>query len=179
MKKLFLMTILALMTLSASAQRSFSYEAGYRGNVAFNGSFGVNNGLVNNSCGLTTSHGYSFGNGAYIGGGAGFSAMFLDGLAIPVFVDAKYNILDWKVSPFVDFRMGLEAILSEYIEYSGMAFLASPGIGVDMGRFTVRAGYQCDAGKASVSFSDGFNGTEYGRMRFKFHAITVSFAVNF
>lgn len=173
------MTFLVLAAVSASAQRNHSYETGYRGNVAFNSSFGVNRGFVNNSYGLTTSHGYSFGDGTYIGAGTGFSALFLEGLAIPLFLDAKYNILDWKVSPFVDFRAGLQAVFSSDIEYCGLTMLASPGIGVDLGRFTVRAGYQCDAGRVSVKYTDHLNNTEYGRMKFKLHAITVSFAVNF
>lgn len=115
---------------------------------------------------ITTSQGYSFGNGLYVGGGVGFSAqmtkvapMTLDteidpGFTytpesnwsatyyVPVFADIKYNFLNRLASPFVDFKAGICADICN----SGASILLNPSLGVDIQRYTIKAGYECQLG---------------------------------
>ena len=160
MKSIF--TILAAFLLAAvcvSAQNSNAFEKGYRGNVSLTGNVGINKGLINNAVELTTSHGYNFSDGMYIGGGIGVNASFHEYVGIPVFLDMKYNIIDWKLSPYIDFRIGMEMLCGDNNELS---FMASPGLGFDYRMMSFRIGYKC-------------NGGEY----FKLHTISIGTAVNF
>ena len=160
MKKLILMTVVLLFSgMALSAQGSRAFEKGYRGTVNIGGEISVTKGWPQNSVGLTTSHGYSFGDGMYLGGGLGFGIdMGGDYASIPVFFDAKYNIVDWKLSPYVDCRVGMEL----YVDGGECAFMASPGVGFDYRMMSFRVGYKCKAG----------NG-------FKLNAVSLSVAVNF
>jgi len=170
MKKflLLILTVFAAMTVSAQGSRAF--EKGYRGNVSLGGNISVTRGWINNSVELTTSHGYGFGDGMYVGGGVGLNVSFNDYAGIPVFFDVKYNILDWKLSPYVDYRMGMEVMI---VDDLGYAFIASPGIGFDYRKMSFRVGYKCEAGRVN-DWNEGPVVT-----LFKLHTISLSAAINF
>ncbi len=102
---------------------------------------------------MTTSQGYSFGNGAYVGLGLG-AGFDLDGsVYIPLFMDAKYNFIDNKVSPFASVRTGIR-FSPEVDSYISWGF--SLGGGVDFGRFSVKLGYEYYAAKASIYSQGGY-----------------------
>lgn len=159
MKKIVLIALAVIFTAATmSAQSGKAFEKGYRGNVSLTGNIGVNKAFFNNGIELTTSHGYSFGDGVYIGGGIGLNVSMGDYVDIPVYLDMRYNILDWKFSPFVDCRVGT-SIMGDA---ETLAFMASPGVGFDYRKMSFRVGYKCEAGWA-----------------FKLHTISIGTAVNF
>lgn len=159
MKKNILVGLFLFIAATMSAQESLAFEKGYRGSVGLGGNVSVTKGVISNSVELSTSHGYSFGDGMYIGGGIGLDLELDGGYAgVPVFFDMKYNIVDWKLSPYVDCRAGAEIILSEG---GRNAFIISPGIGFDYRRLNLRVGYKCMAGSVyelhTMSLSVGIN----------------------
>ena len=171
MKKLYLIAVALVFTaISINAQGTLAFEKGYRGNISLGGNISVTKGWLSNSVELTTSHGYCFGDGMYVGGGVGIDINFRDYASIPLFLDAKYNIMDWKLSPYIGCRMGMELL---YVDDTGIAFIASPGIGFDYRRLSFRFGYRCEAGRVN----DWENGpiTTY----FKLHTLSLSAAINF
>lgn len=60
----------------------------------------------------------------YMGGGIGLNINFDGYASIPVFLDMKYNIFDWTLSPYLDCRVGMEVLSAgDYL-----AFMALPGV---------------------------------------------------
>lgn len=173
MKKLVLVLCVALITMSVAAQESFSYRKGYRGDVSLGGSVGVTKGVRNDAFSFSTIHGYSFGDGVFVGAGVGVNVLTTDQVTIPVYVVGKYTFLDNNITPFVDCRVGAEAVV--YNLDKGRAFMVSPAVGVDLGRFSIRAGYLCEAGRYSY-----YDKSNPGNVTpFKLHSVTVSAAVAF
>lgn len=173
MKKLVLVLCVALITMSVAAQESFSYRKGYRGDVSLGGSVGVTKDVRNDAFSLSTTHGYSFGDGVFVGAGVGVNILTTDQVTIPVYVVGKYTFLDNNITPFVDCRVGAEAVV--YNLDKGRAFMVSPAVGVDLGRFSIRAGYLCEAGRYSY-----YDKSNPGNVTpFKLHSVTVSAAVAF
>lgn len=169
-----LFALIMAASLSFAQQSGHSFSKGYRGNISLENNIGVTKGIFWNSFAFTTSHGYSFGDGLYIGAGTGVSLQLTKEVAIPVFIETKYNIVDWKVSPFVDCRLGGEGIL-DMNGGAGAGLLVSPGIGADFHRFTLRIGYMCETGRFRPD-----NGVyESIESFFKLHSITASVAFNF
>ena len=89
----------------------------------------------------TTTHGYRFGNGMFIGAGfgVGYDLAVDDGPVIPIYMDAKYNFLDAAVSPFASARTGIRFCGASRYEMF-QPFIAIAG-GIDVGRFSVKLGY--------------------------------------
>lgn len=173
MKKLILVLCVALIAVSVAAQESFSYRKGYRGDVSLGGSVGVTKGVRNDAISFSTTHGYSFGDGVFVGAGAGVNILTTDQVTIPVYVVGKYTFLNNNITPFVDCRVGGEAVV--YNLDKGRAFIVSPAVGVDLGRFSIRAGYLCEVGRYSYyDKADPGNAT-----LFKLHSVTISAAVAF
>ena len=166
MKKLVLVLCVALITMSVAAQESFSYRKGYRGDVSLGGSVGVTKGVRNDALSFSTIHGYSFGDGVFVGAGVGVNVLTTDQVTIPVYVVGKYTFLDNNITPFVDCRVGAEAVV--YNLDKGRAFMVSPAVGVDLGRF-------CEAGR----YSDYDKSNPGNVTPFKLHSVTVSAAVAF
>lgn len=168
------LTVLLSIVLAATAMNAqpagHSFKKGYRGNISLGGSYGVTKGISWNSVSFSTSHGYSFGDGIYLGVGVGMNFQMSEEFNVPVFIDAKYNIIDWKLSPFVDCRLGGEYIFDDEGGF-GPGIIVSPGIGVDFHRFTLRIGYMCEAGRYKPYESASF--------AFKLHSITTTIAFNF
>lgn len=176
MKRLFVILFAVSFCISVFAQSS-PFDKGYRGNLSLGGNIGITKGIVYNSAGITTSHGYSFGDGVYLGAGLGCNMLFAGGVTLPVFIDAKYNIVDWTLSPFVDCRLGGEMIFTD--NGDGGALVVNPGFGVDFNRFTFRVGYLCEAGSQTLSYNWGGYEVEAAKVHSKLHSMTVSFAINF
>lgn len=124
------------------------YNCGYRANVELL--------WANKSVwGITSSHGFSFGNGLYVGGGAGFGAELTKNPTatastsnwnasyfVPVFADIKYSFSQSLCTPFVCFQGGAIADIT----HQGIRTFANPAIGLDIARFSVKAGYEYQLG---------------------------------
>ena len=153
MKRIFACILAAGMILATgnvvSAQNGkggWSYRKDYRADVEF---AWMNPGQYV----LSTSHGYSFGNGLYVGGGLGlgFDTSYADktSVIVPLFAEVKYSFLDQFDSPFVSFRAG------EYADFTnfGLGFFFNPAVGIDLGRFNIKLGYELQKPFAAISGS--------------------------
>lgn len=171
MKKNVLLLLLSLCTLTLSAQESRTYRKGYRGNIEIGNYTIIGKDKYGGLAQITTSQGYSFGNGAYIGLGLGAGFDLGGSVYIPLFMDAKYNFIDNKVSPFASVRAGIRFSpeVDSYLSY-GFAI----GGGVDFGRYSVKLGYEYNAAKASI-YSQG----RYEEIYSKPSLLFCSFAFNF
>ena len=103
--------------------------------------------------GIASSHGFSFGNGLYVGGGAGFGAELTKqadtsksswnaSYFVPVFADIKYSFMKTLASPFVSLRGGAIADITNL----GVRTFASPAVGLDIARFSLKVGYEYQLG---------------------------------
>ena len=102
---------------------------------------------------ITSSHRFSFGNGLYVGGGAGFGAELTKqtetpesswdaSYFVPVFADIKYSFTKTLASPFVSLRGGAIADITNL----GVRTFASPAVGLDIARFSLKVGYEYQLG---------------------------------
>ena len=118
-----------------------NYKREYRGNVELSCA-------IPDSWGITTSHGFSFGNGLYVGGGAGFVAEFLPDYEslptylVPVFADVKYSFIDRVASPLLNIQTGVYADITN----TGVRYFLNPSVGIDVGRFAFKVGYEYQMG---------------------------------
>ena len=122
------------------------YNRGYRADIELS--------WANKSVwGITSSHGFSFGNGLYVGGGAGFGAELTKNAVtpesnwnasyfVPVFADIKYSFMKTLASPFVSLRGGAIADITNL----GVRTFASPAVGLDIARFSLKVGYEYQLG---------------------------------
>ena len=136
------------------------YNRGYRADIELS--------WANKSVwGITSSHGFSLGNGLYVGGGAGFGAELTKNTAarvsndvidpeytytpdsnwnasyfVPVFADIKYSFTKTLASPFVSLRGGAIADITNL----GVRTFASPAVGLDIARFSLKVGYEYQLG---------------------------------
>ena len=107
---------------------------------------------------ITTSHGWAFGNGLYLGGGAGFGAEWLgkvsesDVYYVPsLFVNARWSMLNAKVSPFVDVKA------TQYIDLTAGKpnYGLTPAVGLDMGRASLSVGYSLRGERSAMQIGFG------------------------
>ena len=122
------------------------YNRGYRADIELS--------WANKSVwGIASSHGFSFGNGLYVGGGAGFGAELTKqadtpeskrnaSYFVPVFADIKYSFMKTLASPFFSLRGGAIADITNL----GVRTFASPAVGVDIARFSLKVGYEYQLG---------------------------------
>ena len=122
------------------------YERGYRADIELS--------YAGKSVwGIASSHGFSFGNGLYVGGGAGFGAELTKqadtsgsswnaSYFVPVFADVKYSFMKTLASPFVSLRGGAIADITNL----GVRTFASPAVGLDIARFSLKVGYEYQLG---------------------------------
>ena len=136
------------------------YNRGYRADIELS--------WANKSIwGITSSHGFSFGNGLYVGAGAGFEAELTKNTAtrtagnlidpeysytpesnwnasyfVPVFADIKYSFTKSLASPFVSLKGGAIADITNL----GVRTFASPAVGLDIARFSLKVGYEYQLG---------------------------------
>lgn len=104
MKKTICILLVAILGISAGfAQKSYSINDGYKGNVEVGvmHSFRQGEGFS-----ALTTHGFQINPHVFVGGGIGINFLGGDNLSVPLFADFKYYLLDGKVSPFVNLRLG-------------------------------------------------------------------------
>ena len=122
------------------------YERGYRADIELSWA-------GKSVWGIASSHGFSFGNGLYVGGGAGFGAELSKetetpetnwnaSYFVPVFADIKYSFMKTLASPFVSLRGGAIADITNL----GVRTFASPAVGLDIARFSLKVGYEYQLG---------------------------------
>ena len=122
------------------------YDRGYRADIELSWT-------AKSVWGIASSHGFSYGNGLYVGGGAGFGAELTkqaDNLEsnwnasyfVPVFADIKYSFMKTHASPFVSLRGGAIADITNL----GVRTFASPAVGLDIARFSLKIGYEYQLG---------------------------------
>lgn len=171
MKKLFLFLLLVACSLTLSAQESRMFRKGYRGNLEIGNYAVFGKDKVGGLALLTTTHGYSFGDGAFVGVGLGVGADLNGSLYFPIFMDAKYNFIDGRTSPFAAIRTGLRYDPNDEYISCGIAL----GGGVDFGRHSVKLGYEYSVSKANDYDHHGSYSYIYAKPSFLF----CSFAFNF
>lgn len=155
-KTLVLVAALISLATGVAAQESTDnpiFRKGYRADIQVRAS-------TSRQSHISSSHGYSFGNGLYLGGGAGVGAEYVPDFSADanvvahVFADGKYNIANWKLSPFVAARVG--AVLPiEGLDQP--RFSATASVGVDWGRISVSAGYTLQKSMNGAEFGIGFS----------------------
>lgn len=170
MKKTLVVLFLILSCAALSAQESRMFRRGYRGNIEIGNYAVFGKDKVGGLAQLTTTQGYSFGDGAFVGAGLGAGVDLNGSLYFPLFLDAKYNFLDRRTSPFAAVRTGLRYSPDE--EY--ISFNIALGGGVDFGRYSIRLGYEYAVSATTYSTYGGY-AYEYAKPSFLF----CSFAFNF
>lgn len=183
MKKLmFLSAVLAFIvsSLSVSAKSragNLYYQDRYVGNVNFNigGTIGHRDELS-----LLTTHGWAFGNGLFFGGGTGilFPLEFGDrdrGISIPVFADTRYSVMDRNVSPFFELKFGI----AYSMELGSTGLLASPSMGIDIGRWSVSVSYIFQAYNAYRTYDTTVTPSRMVWTPYRYSTITLGCSWNF
>lgn len=178
MKLLSLITALALSvggTALAQEQPAGSnlLTRGYRGFV--DGSLVCGNletdGLdfSRTNIGIMTAHGFQFNPHIFLGGGLGFrfnaggdDIYWLDSdetveaynVYLPIFAAFRYDIMDKKVSPFLEYRLGGYASLSadEYCSLGGIYM--NMNFGVRIKRLNISCGYETMPGTFSIDLDN-------------------------
>lgn len=170
MKKTLFIAFLFLSCAVLSAQESRMFRRGYRGNVEIGNYAVFGKDKVGGIAQLTTTQGFSFGDGAFVGAGFGMGVDLNQEIFFPLFLDAKYNFIDRRTSPFAAVRTGLRYGLDDdYISYG-----ISLGGGVDFGRHSIRIGYEYSVSSMQTYVSPNYV-TQYAKPNFFF----CSFAFNF
>jgi len=171
MKKTLFAVVLFLSCTVLSAQESRMFQRGYRGNVEIGNYAVFGKGKVGGIAQLTTTQGFSFGDGAFLGVGFGLGKDLNHETFLPLFLDAKYNFIDRRTSPFAAVRTGLRYGFDDvYLSYG-----LSLGAGVDFGRYSIRIGYEYSV--SSIQIEDDRLGTVYQYAKPSF--LFCSFAFNF
>lgn len=140
MKTKFIALLLLLVPSISFSQVNRAFLPGYEGTIEAGSTAVFGKDKVGGQIQLATVQGYRFGNGFTLGIGAGVAYdLIRDGVVLPVFLDAKYNIADYQVSPFVAARTGarLSGGNNRYL-----ADFISVSVGCDSGHFSVRIGYE-------------------------------------
>ena len=156
MKKIILMAVallgMATATMAQEKNANLRFDKGYTADVQLNVT-------AINAFHITSSHGWAFGNGLYLGGGAGFGAEWegegVEGTPhyVPsLFVDARWSMLNKKISPFVDVKA------TQYIDLAeGKAsYGVTPSVGVDINRFSLGLGYAFRGDRSGLQLGLGF-----------------------
>ena len=156
MKKILLMAVallgMAAATMAQEQNANRHFDKGYTADIQLHVT-------AINAFHITSSHGCNFGGGFYLGGGAGFGAEWegegVEGTPhyVPsLFVDARWSMLNCKVSPFVDIKA------TQYIDLAAgkATYGVTPSVGVDMGRFSLGLGYAFRGDKSGLQLGVGF-----------------------
>ncbi len=109
---------------------------------------------------LNTSHGYQFNPYLYVGGGIGINYYNdIEWYGMPIFANIRTNILDNKIAPFVDLKIGYTGldIIGFYLATSagcriglgkktavnvGLGYTYQKAEGVTCGGFALKAGFE-------------------------------------
>lgn len=178
MKKTLIIVIalfVAGLQLCAGADNT-AKEKGYAGFVELGygtllGETGIN--IVD----FSTIHGYKINPYFFVGAGTGVSLKFTGdhlGAGVPLFLDARANLMKRTISPFVDFRIGYYPVTSAKLSTTIVnfgEFFISPTIGV---RFPAKgkvSAYNLGIGYTAQRVTNGI--VSY------FNHLNVRFAIEF
>ncbi len=115
--------------------------------------------------GIMTAHGFQFNPHIFLGGGFGFrfyaggDDIYWQGsdetveefdVLFPIFAAFRYDIVDKKVSPFLEYRLGGYASLSGYDETSLGGVYMNMNFGVRIKRLNISCGYETMPGTLSI-----------------------------
>ena len=112
MKRILTLAITACLCASAMAQSEFrDRHMAYKGFADIGLGSTFTNGESATTFTLTTSHGVQLNPNAFIGAGIGVNlatTSITDGSTVicPIFAQARYNILNTRISPYIDFKGG-------------------------------------------------------------------------
>lgn len=112
MKKILTLAITACLCAPAMAQSEFrDRHMAYKGFADIGLGSTFNDGESATTFTLTTSHGVQLNPYAFIGAGIGVNlatSSITDGSTVfcPIFAQARYNILNTRISPYIDFKGG-------------------------------------------------------------------------
>lgn len=136
---------------------SINYKRGYRANIELSA-------LIPDTWAITSSHGFSFGDGFYFGAGVGFAAEFMPNYKskptylTPLFVDVKHSFVNRLASPFINLSTGAYADITN----TGIRYFLAPSIGIDIGRFAIKMGYEYQIGVWKYSCGVGKHSAKVG-----------------
>ena len=140
-KVIFVCALLLSCAFMASAQNNRAFKKGYQGDIEIGNYAVFGKGKYGGMIQVSSTHGYRLGNGMFLGAGFGLVYDIVAEAApeIPVFMDAKYNFVDASVSPYASVRTGVRFCGDYY--YSMIQPFIAVSAGVDVGRFSVKLGY--------------------------------------
>lgn len=110
-------------------------KTGYMGFIDFGYTFGIGDWGVDR-LELSTSHGYQFTPYLYVG--AGVAANYYtdaETFGLPIFAHIRGNILDNRISPYIDFRIGYSPL------EEAQGFYMAPSVGCKIYSFNINFGY--------------------------------------
>ena len=120
---------------SLSLNGNSGNKAGYKGFLDLGYTIGVGDWGIDR-LELSTSHGYQFNPYLYLGAGVAANYYFdAECFGLPFFAHVRGNILNNKISPYVDFRIGYSPL--EDVR----GFYMAPSIGCKIYSFNVSLGY--------------------------------------
>lgn len=110
MRKFILLIVVSLISGYTFGQTSRPEIRGYRAMVDLGYNFNAN-GSNASRIGISTTHGYMFNPNFFIGAGIQMDVLtspprWYNHIALPLFVAAKWNILQKKITPFLQGRAG-------------------------------------------------------------------------
>lgn len=120
-------------------------KTGYKGFVDL--SYGLGTGdFGEDRIEISTTHGKQLSPNFFVGGGAALEYLFdSEVIAVPIFIDGRANLLDNKISPFIDLKIG-------YSFFDAQGFYLNPTLGCRIGTggssaFNLGIGYALQKGK--------------------------------
>ena len=129
----------------ASAQNNRAFQKGYQGNFEIGNYFVTVEDMTGVAYQLSTTQGFRSGNGMYYGLGLGLSYnVWQNNFIVPLFLEAKYNFIDAKASPFMALRAGAHVGEDLAIPFMNVS------TGVDLDRFAFRFGYEVGSASCGV-----------------------------
>lgn len=166
--------LLSLGAFAANAQQNIYYQKSYVGNIESGAKVGGRKHNSVEAFTVNTIHGYSTGHGFFAGIGVGAEFYSTGVVSIPIFVDAKYSILNKAISPFIEGRAGVSpfAFIPDY-EGDGRTIFICPAIGMDASRFSLRLAYEFDGNMESLDTNN------YEDYTYSCHYVVLSLSYNF
>jgi len=154
----------------ASAQNNRAFKKGYQGNIELGSYYVTTQDMTGVAYQLTTTQGFRSGNGMYYGLGFGVAYnVWQNNFIVPVFLEAKYNFIDTKVSPFLALRTGAYAADNVIIPFMNVS------TGVDLKRIAFRVGYEAGSASYGVYARGHFSGYTYEQSQRVFCSIAFKF----
>lgn len=112
MKKVLFILVMAVFAVGSSAK---DLSAGYRGFVEAGYAIGIDS-SGESRIELMTTHGYQVIPNLFLGAGIGvnyYGQKGLDNVALPLFVDARFDLNSKRFAPFADFKIGYSPNVNE------------------------------------------------------------------